>query len=73
MTFFTFFSIILCSVSGYQMKAKNFNLSFYYYYLNDQLLKIKLYLFIYFGKQRGFTIKIKTWKKCCDQNMEEML
>ncbi len=22
-------------------------------------------VFIYFGKQRGFTIKIKTWKKCC--------
>ncbi len=22
-------------------------------------------LFIYFGKQ-NFTIKIKTWKKCCD-------
>ncbi len=22
-------------------------------------------LFIYFGKQRGFTIKIKTCKKCC--------
>ncbi len=22
-------------------------------------------VFINFGKQRGFTIQMKTWKKCC--------
>ncbi len=59
--------MIMCSVSGYQMKEYNINFIYhlnYYYYLNDKLLKIKLYLFIYFGKQKGFTIKIKTWKTC---------
>ncbi len=62
-------------------KKHEFNLSLnYYYYLNDQLLKIKLYLLILANKggllfklKHARNVVIKTWKKCCDQNMEEML
>ncbi len=39
-----------------------FKLYYIKYYLDDKLLKIKLYLFILANK--GFTIKMKTWKKC---------
>ncbi len=49
-----FNSEILCSVSGFQMKAYNIN---FIYLLN-------YWKTIYLGKQ-NFTIKIKTWKKCC--------
>ncbi len=49
---------------GYKHSAQ----SFYTQYIsfktlisfNVTLLKIKL-----LGKQRGFTIQVKTWKKCC--------
>ncbi len=48
---FYFNSEILCSVSGFQMKAYNIN---FIYLLN-------YWKTIYLGKQ-NFTIKIKTWK-----------
>ncbi len=52
---FSFSSEILCSVFSNEGIKNYFHLSLNYLKSN----------FIYFGKQRGFTIKIKSWKKCC--------
>ncbi len=58
---FSFSSEILCCVSGLQMNAENINFINLYWKSN----------FIYFGKQMGFTIKIKTGKKSCDHYLKK--